>query len=362
MENNNQQEKSKNDVSVEARKYVDNLVRNGELEQDNDSEMMLPPWYNAELCKIGQEQYFNYRFVITGGMLAGLIAVFAIPSILKVLISTKQSGTPITAYKRYVRTILHTICWHSHPFVPGSKSWQSLEMVRKAHLRSSKQSTRKNTGIISQKDLALTQFGFIGFLSLDAANVGITDPKYFEGTVHLWRTIGYMLGMSDEFNLCTESWETTKPRLLLIREEFYKPALENTTPEFLEMTKALINGLWAHLPTLTVGSFLFFTKRMAKCEGYEFFDSDFPNGKRIEGKKQHYDSLSMMDKFTVSYGLFLSDRLHKYTIVRKYINFRTWLNFKISEYLPLLAIIMFGVKAAYVKIFFGSKPNELHID
>lgn len=300
--------------------------------------------------------------MITGGMLAGLVAVFAIPSILKVLISTKQSSTPITAYKRYVRTIQHTIMWHSHPFVPESMSWKSLAMVRKAHFRSSKQSSRKNTGIISQKDLVLTQFGFFGFLILDAANVGITDPKYFEGTVHLWRTIGYMLGISDEFNLCTDSWETTKPRLLLIRDEIFKPALQNVTPDFLDMSKALIDGLWAHLPTLTLGSILFFTKRMAKCDGYEFLDSDFPNGKRIENKKQYYDDLSLVDRITVFYGIYLSDRLHHYTIVRKLINFRTWLSFKASEFLPLLAIIVFGVKTAYVKIFLGSKPNELHID
>lgn len=295
-------------------------------------------------------------------MVSGLIAVFAIPSILRILISTNQSSTPLTAYRRYIRTILHTIAWHTEPLVPGSKSWQSLAMVRKAHFRSSKYSTRKNTGLISQKDLALTQFGFLGFLILDAANVGIKDPDYFEGTVHLWRTIGYMLGISDEFNLCSDSWESTKPRLVLVRDEIFKPSLENTSPEFLEMTKAMIDGLWAHLPTLSVGSFLFFTKRMAKCEGYEYFDTDFPNGKRIEGRKQHYDDLSIMDKFTVSYGLFISDRLYHLTLFRKYINFRTWLNFKISEYFPLLAIIMFGVRAAYVKIFFGNKPNELHID
>lgn len=295
-------------------------------------------------------------------MLAGLVAVFAIPSILKVLIATKQSNSPIAAYKRYVRTILHTIMWHSYPLTPGSRSWESIEMVRKAHLYSSKKCFRQKSGIISQKDIAITQFGFFGFLILDAANVGITDPKYFEGTVHFWRTIGYMLGLSDEFNLCTDSWETTKPRLLLMRDEIFKPALENTTPEFLEMAKALINGLWVVLPTLSLGSILFFTKRMAKCDGYQFFDSDFPNGKRIENKKQHYDDLSMIDKFTVFYGIYLSDCLYQYTIVRLLINFRTWLSFKTSEILPFLAIVMFGIKAAYVKIFIKNKPNELHID
>lgn len=40
------------DVQLEARNYVDNLMGNGELEQDSDSEMKLPPWYDSELCKM----------------------------------------------------------------------------------------------------------------------------------------------------------------------------------------------------------------------------------------------------------------------------------------------------------------------
>ncbi|KOB70156.1 Uncharacterized protein OBRU01_15735, partial [Operophtera brumata] len=41
-------------------------------------------------------------------MLFGLVAVFAVPSILKVLISTRRSNSIFTAYRRYLSTILHT--------------------------------------------------------------------------------------------------------------------------------------------------------------------------------------------------------------------------------------------------------------
>lgn len=54
------------------------------------------------------------------GMLAGLIAVLAIPSILKILIHTKQSSIPLTAYKRYVETIFHTVSWYEHDLKPGT--------------------------------------------------------------------------------------------------------------------------------------------------------------------------------------------------------------------------------------------------
>lgn len=308
----------------------------------------------------GQESYFHYRFMVTTGMVTGLVAVLAIPTILKVLISTKQSSSPMTAYRRYIRTIMHVVSWHSHPLVPGTEAWKSMSMVRNAHKRSSKYSIKKDTGIISQTDLALTQFGFLGFVMLEAEKYGMMDQDYFEGNTHLWRTIGHMLGLSDEFNLCTDSWESTRPRLLIVRDEIFKPSLENTSPEFTQMITALIDGLWAYLPTLTIGSFLFFTKRMAGCRGYEFFQSELL--KDTDDCKLTYYDLSWRDRFYVSYGLFLTERLYRFSIVRNYMNFRTWLDYKINMYFPFRAIVMFGIKAAYVRIFHGTKANELHID
>lgn len=55
------------------------------------------------------------------GMMCGLIAVLSIPSILKILIHTKASSTPFTAYKRYLQTIFHTITWYQHGLEPGSR-------------------------------------------------------------------------------------------------------------------------------------------------------------------------------------------------------------------------------------------------
>lgn len=295
-------------------------------------------------------------------MLAGLVAVLSIPSILKVLISTNKSSTSKTAYTRYFRTILHVFKWHSHKLKPGSKCWKSLEMVRKAHLKSSKLSTKRNAGIVSQKDLAFTQFGFVGFMLLDAEHLGIKDRKYYEGSVHLWRTIGYMLGISDEFNLCTDSWETTKPRLILVRDEIYKPALENTSPEFQQMTRAMISSMLSIIPTLTVDSFIFFTKRLAKCEGYEFFNRDFPNGKRIEGRKQHYENLSFIDKFSISYSLFFSDILYKCCFIRICMNIKTRIGFEILRIFPIISFLRFGFSVLFVKIFCFNRPIELKVE
>ena len=53
---------------------------------------------------------------------------------------------------------------------------------------------------ITQADMALTQFGFIGFTLLSGDQLGIkaTDEE-LNGLVHFWRVIGYMLGMQDKY-------------------------------------------------------------------------------------------------------------------------------------------------------------------
>lgn len=54
------------------------------------------------------------------GMFTGLLAILAIPSILKVLIFTKKSSTTVDAYKRYIQTIFHTLSWFRCDLKPGT--------------------------------------------------------------------------------------------------------------------------------------------------------------------------------------------------------------------------------------------------
>lgn len=43
------------------------------------------------------------------------------------------------------------------------RSWKSLAAVRKRHICTSKHAEHAGVGYISQRDMALTQFGFIGY-------------------------------------------------------------------------------------------------------------------------------------------------------------------------------------------------------
>uniref|UniRef100_W8B661 Uncharacterized protein n=2 Tax=Ceratitis capitata TaxID=7213 RepID=W8B661_CERCA len=341
---------NKEDSSAQA--YLDHLLQNGAQEGDSGEPMELPPWYDETLFRKGQSYMKKYRFIIVAGMFYGLVAVLAIPSILRVLICTRQSSTCLTAFRRYVRTTLHTNAWYDYPPTPNSKFWISLRAVRKAHSKSSRACSKLGAGRITQKDLALTQFGFIGYATLGAPRAQLYDEEFLESTSHMYRVIGYLLGIKDEYNLCGKNWEETKQRLDIVMRQVYEPALENTSEDFEQMVKALVEGMWHLNSTLTVGSVMYFTKRLNYVKGYEYYDFDNRPGSTIDPKqKLYYYDLGWYDRFLVTYGLFIVTYLHKYAIVRWYLNMRIWLNDVIFYYLPYLAIWSFGIKNSYVRIF-----------
>jgi hypothetical protein len=82
---------------------------------------------------------------------------------------------------------------------PGTRAWNSLSAVRKMHFHSSRSANSSNVGIISQKDMAITQFGFMGFTVLNKVQTGLqASQKEIEDYCHFWRVIGHIIGIKDE--------------------------------------------------------------------------------------------------------------------------------------------------------------------
>lgn len=79
---------------------------------------------------------------------------------------------------------------------------ESLKIVRRKHRIAFKRSTEAGVHKPTQLDMALAQFGFMGYSILSEEYLGIkTTAEEMEGVVHLWRVIGSMLGMDDKFVL-----------------------------------------------------------------------------------------------------------------------------------------------------------------
>ena len=75
----------------------------------------------------------------------------------------------------------------------------SLEKVREKHNSSSKRSFTSGFNSITQKNMAFTQFGFMGYTISRSQEVGIHNPQEEElvGFIHVWRVIGYLMGIEE---------------------------------------------------------------------------------------------------------------------------------------------------------------------
>lgn len=304
------------------------------------------------------------------GKLCGLLAIISIPSILKILVGTKQSSTPSTAYRRYMATIFHTDTWYNNPLEPGSKSWRSLATVRKRHVRVSKRFLMEKTGPISQRDVAITQFGFIGYIILKPKLLGIkrTDPDE-AALIHFWRVLGYMLGMEDRFNVCTNSVEQTKARLEIILVKHLRPSLETAPQLFYDMAQVLVDGLWSYNIMLNTNAFVYFIKRLSGCRGYFYWESEIQNDGFLpiddddDVTKTMYNNnvptLGWYSRFMLWIGISIQQFLIPISFFRLFFNFYLWMGLFFAKYLPLLAIIRFGRQKAYVNILVGEENHPV---
>lgn len=225
-------------------------------------------------------------------------------------------------------------------------------MVRKGHMTSSKYTEKRKSGFISQRDMALTQFGFMGFVVLKPEKLGIQlSNKDLEAFVHFWRVIGHLLGIQENYNLCTGSYRATKKRLELILDDIYRPYLEDTPIDFMIMAKALIEGLWCFNPMLDVDAIIYLTKWISDCKNYIYFESDPRMADiDIDESRKIIQSFNWYSRWI----LYLQITAHTYLVnfqpFRWYFNSQVWISQHIIYWFPFLGFYKFGIKKSYVRI------------
>ncbi|GJQ82410.1 hypothetical protein Trydic_g11825 [Trypoxylus dichotomus] len=225
-------------VEVEASKipYNKDVPRKGQL----------PPYYDETKFKKAQLIFENHKVSILFAKLAGLILLLFYITAVRIIILTKKSNTPATAYVRYRDTLQHVVTWYTSDFKDGSRLWKSINTVKAMHhTASSKAAKVPNMSPISQRELAGTVYGFIGFV--------ITKPQYFglqdltdddlEAIVHFWRVICYLLGVDDRYNLCRESLAETKEIFHEASEAYFKRFLLLRLPSYECMQFAAVEGI-----------------------------------------------------------------------------------------------------------------------
>lgn len=79
-----------------------------------------------------------------------------------------------------------------------SRWFKAINVIRWRHANASKKRIQKGFNGIYQKDMAITQFGFIGYFFLAPKKLGIANAeKCMLSFNHFWQVIGYLLGISD---------------------------------------------------------------------------------------------------------------------------------------------------------------------
>lgn len=288
-------------------------------------------------------------FAMIFAMYLGLIATLAIPSILKVLIHTKRSSCVKAAYVRYMQTIFHTFSWFRNDIKPDTDAWKSLKKVRGMHYRASVSASSANAGGISQRDMALTQFSYFGFSVLFQKELGIQcSSSQLEDFCHFWRILGHLHGMDEAYNICCDSMEETFERLQIIRQEFMLPYLTNTSDEFVEVSKLAVSALQSFDFIDFYEPIIFMLKRLIGVPGYCYLQVEVPEN--CDRNSLKYLELSYSDRFNLFMSVTSRQYLLKFFVFRWFYNILTHVNEFFVRHFPLIAMVRFGPRVAFVEI------------
>lgn len=195
--------------------YVRQLRETGRtLRSDRSQPQLLekPLWFDEELYKNAKSVYERHFMGMNFAHLSGLLLLVRVDSIYQTLNLTGESASVSKLFRRYYNTVKHVKRWYEGDiFEENSEAHRSLLIVRGMH---NSVSSRFNTqtGIskdrvhISEYDVMITQFAFVGFIITNANKVGLIgdfSQKDLNSLLHFWRLVGYYLGASDKYNLCS---------------------------------------------------------------------------------------------------------------------------------------------------------------
>ncbi|XP_013167359.1 PREDICTED: uncharacterized protein LOC106117542 [Papilio xuthus] len=393
-------------MDLTAEQYFEGLMSDEAYETPSDSvnleelEMKLPSWFDETLYNKGRRFFWRFCFGFGSVMMPGLVAIFAVPTILQVLVCSRRSSSKYTAFKRYIATFLHVKAWLSYDLKPGSLSCRSLYAVRSRHIKNGRAARLKNQGTVSQRDLALTMFGTIGLGVLKPDRFGIRqeEAEDWEAFNHFWKVIGYMLGMEDRYNMCRKNIEETREVCKLILERVYTPCLENVPEYFEHMARVMMDGMWAVNGATEAGSLMYITKNLADVPGYVLTEAErivlqTKLKEKLAGKHEdigvdastlieksslqetkyesrllylrNYDTLDTVPEYKkLSYASkykltlsFIMTAFYKTYVGRVLLNWYYITALYMSEYFPYVAFFLYGIKNSYVNIF-NDSPIE----
>ncbi len=222
-----------------------------------------PQWLDKEKFRRGQLFFQKHILSITNAMNVALVIGFCLRNLAEPLAYTKQSDEPKKSLRRYLKTFYYLLVWHTGDvWEVGSQAYNEVQSVRKMHSTVSKnmnkevpnthsgeplkatEQNEKDNLYFSQFDMALVQSGFMGLPVLYPREFGIhCTISDLEDYIHFWRGIGYLLGIDDQFNICSGNYAETFLICKDIETLLMLPAGENPCKEFNTLANAYCGGI-----------------------------------------------------------------------------------------------------------------------
>lgn len=194
--------------ALPASKLVCHGQRAGVLPQNDE-----PSWVEWDRVRRGQELWLYHLSRAFTGLGLSLLSGFSIARFAEVLYHNGYAVDGPTAMKRYGATSFAILDFFSHDLSdPDSRARQSIYTVRAMHAFARRKAAglfdpAKGEGMpLSQLDMAEVQLGFsavcMTFIETELG-YGPIHREDAKDMVHLWRFVGWHLGIQDEFNVCT---------------------------------------------------------------------------------------------------------------------------------------------------------------
>ncbi|XP_046748055.1 uncharacterized protein LOC124412324 [Diprion similis] len=268
-----------------------------------------PDWLDMEKLRRGQKFARDHKFSLYIADMFSVMCAYTFHDTLKLIILTGQSSTPFTAFKRYKSVMVKIQHWYSDdPWSKGTKAWKDILTVRALHVAAKRRlnvSTNEEidnatkipnmscpTHDILLKDFSdacevpavgqcpflvkptdpdrpksfnqfeasFAQWQFVWLAICYPEHLGIhnaTDED-FEAYCHLWRSIGYQLGVEDEYNFCRGSLAEIRQCGRDFIELWVKPHLREVMPEWEHMMRCIFDGFKRASPYINFETSLLF--------------------------------------------------------------------------------------------------------
>jgi hypothetical protein len=218
----------------------------------------IPSWVNIDSIKRGQDFYWKHSSLITTILLHGSLAGgFGIPRIDAILSSTGylSNGKSNVVFKRLVETgemVFAAMNDANQMLTPGTEAWKTMMSVRVLHAKvryriwSRLQANPHKNPLslhyldkeaavpINQSDMAATLLGFQAVPLVLMQVLGVrTTLQEREDFTHLWRVVGFVLGVEDSSNPCKFGPDASVKLLAAYIQSHSVYGLDFKTPEGL---------------------------------------------------------------------------------------------------------------------------------